>query len=50
MTIKNALGIGAHFDDVDLGCGGTLARIASEGGHAYKLTLTDNVTNFTWGG
>lgn len=45
--IQNAIGIGAHFDDVDLGCGGTLARIASEGGKAYKVTLTDNVTEFS---
>ena len=44
--IVNALGIGAHFDDVELGCGGTLARIVDEGGKAYKLTLTNNVTNF----
>lgn len=48
MVIKNALGIGAHFDDVDLGCGGTLARIVKEGGNSYKLTLTDNVTAFKW--
>ena len=45
--IKNALGIGAHFDDVELGCGGTLARIVAEGGNAYKITLTNNVTNFS---
>ena len=27
----NVLAIGAHFDDVELGCGGTLARYAREG-------------------
>lgn len=47
LGIKNALGIGAHFDDVELGCGGTLARIVAEGGNAYKITLTNNVTNFS---
>lgn len=46
LDIKNALAVGAHFDDVELGCGGTLARIVEEGGNAYKLTLTNNVTNF----
>ncbi len=47
LGIKNALGVGAHFDDVELGCGGTLARIVAEGGNAYKITLTNNVTNFS---
>lgn len=44
--MKNILVIGAHFDDAELGCGGTMARLASEGKNVYKLTLTDNVTNF----
>lgn len=47
LDIKNALAIGAHFDDVELGCGGTLARIVAEGGNAYKITLTNNATNFS---
>lgn len=44
--MKNVLVIGAHYDDAELGCGGTMARLAAEGKRVYKLTLTDNVTNF----
>ena len=44
--MENILVIGAHFDDAELGCGGTMAKLASEGKNVYKLTLTDNVTNF----
>ena len=43
---KNILAIGAHFDDVELGAGGSLAKFAKEGAKVYKLTLTDNVTQF----
>ena len=38
--------VGAHFDDVELGAGGMAAKLASHGKDVYKLTLTDNVTNF----
>lgn len=38
--------VGAHFDDVELGAGGTAAKLAAQGKEVYKLTLTDNVTNF----
>lgn len=44
--MKNILVIGAHFDDPELGCGGTMARLAAEGKNVYKLTLTDNATDF----
>lgn len=44
--MNNILVVGAHFDDAELGCGGTMARLSSEGKNVYKLTLTDNVTNF----
>lgn len=44
--MQNILVIGAHFDDAELGCGGTMAKLAAEGKNVYKLTLTDNVTNF----
>lgn len=44
--MKNILVIGAHFDDAELGCGGTMAKLSAEGKKVYKLTLTDNVTNF----
>lgn len=46
MLMNNVLMVGAHFDDVELGAGGTAAKLASEGKNVYKLTLTDNVTNF----
>ncbi len=36
--------IGAHYDDAELGVGGTAAKLASEGREVYKLTLTNNVT------
>ncbi|THF57630.1 PIG-L deacetylase family protein [Pseudothauera rhizosphaerae] len=34
------LAIGAHFDDVELGCGGTLARHASKGDDVYVFVAT----------
>lgn len=43
--MNNILIAGAHFDDAELGAGGTAARLASEGKSVYKLTLTDNVTH-----
>lgn len=42
--MKNVLVIGAHYDDAELGAGGTMAKLAAEGKNVYKLTLTDNVT------
>ncbi len=46
--MKNILVIGAHYDDAELGAAGTMAKFANEGGGTvYKLTLTDNVTDFT---
>ena len=44
--MKNILIVGAHFDDVELGAGGSAAKWVREGKKVYKLTLTDNVTNF----
>ena len=44
--MENILIIGAHYDDAELGCGGTAAKLAEMGKNVYKLTLTDNVTNF----
>ncbi|MGO9173608.1 MAG: PIG-L deacetylase family protein [Rhodomicrobium sp.] len=41
----NILAIGAHFDDVELGCGGTLARHASQGDQVYVYVAT--VSGFT---
>jgi LmbE family N-acetylglucosaminyl deacetylase len=36
------LAIGAHADDVELGCGGTLARWASEGNDVHICVVTDS--------
>jgi len=40
--MNNILMIGAHYDDVELGCGGTAAKLVSRGKNVYKMTLTDN--------
>lgn len=45
--MNNILIIGAHYDDAELGCGGTAAKLAAQGKKVYKLTLTDNVTRFS---
>lgn len=44
--MKNILIVGAHYDDAELGAGGTAAKLVAEGKNVYKLTLTDNVTRF----
>ncbi|MFZ5862540.1 MAG: PIG-L deacetylase family protein [Nitrospirota bacterium] len=36
----NVLAIGAHFDDVELGCGGVLARHAKSGDNVYVYVAT----------
>ena len=36
----NILAIGAHFDDVELGCGGSLARHARQGDDVYVFVAT----------
>jgi LmbE family N-acetylglucosaminyl deacetylase len=36
----NILAIGAHFDDVELGCGGTLARHVQKGDNVYVFVAT----------
>jgi LmbE family N-acetylglucosaminyl deacetylase len=41
----NILAIGAHFDDVELGCGGSLARHAQRGDKVYVYIAT--VSGFT---
>lgn len=40
-TPSVALAIGAHPDDVDFGCGGTLAKWAADGCQIHHLVLTD---------
>jgi LmbE family N-acetylglucosaminyl deacetylase len=41
----NVLAIGAHFDDVELGCGGALAKHAKKGDDVYVYVAT--VSGFT---
>lgn len=41
----NILAIGAHFDDVELGCGGALARHANQGDSVFVYVAT--VSGFT---
>ena len=45
-SMNNILIIGAHFDDAEVGAGGTAAKLANSGKKVYKVTLTDNVTKF----
>lgn len=45
-SFNNVLIIGAHFDDAELGVGGTAAKLIDQGKCVYKVTLTDNVTHF----
>ena len=40
-TPSVALAIGAHPDDVEFGCGGTLAKWAAAGCHIHHLVCTD---------
>jgi len=44
--MQNILVIGAHYDDAELGAGGSMAKWVKEGKKVFKLTLTDNVTKF----
>ena len=36
----NILAIGGHYDDIELGAGGTVAKFASEGNNVYFLVVT----------
>jgi len=44
--MQNILVIGAHYDDAELGAGGSMAKWVKEGKEVYKLTLTNNKTLF----
>lgn len=46
LIMKNILVVGAHFDDAELGAGGSMAKWVQEGKKVFKLTLTDNITVF----
>jgi len=41
MTLR-ILAIGAHLDDIELGCGGTLARAARAGHCVHMICLSDS--------
>ena len=43
----NVLAIGAHHDDVELGAGGTLAKLAENGDNVFCLTLTNSETHYS---
>lgn len=45
MKPRNVLGIGAHFDDVELGCSGTLLKHARQGDNVTVLVVTDSAYN-----
>lgn len=38
--MRRVLAIGAHPDDVEIGCGGTLAKLAAAGDQVYALCVT----------
>lgn len=38
----NVLGIGAHYDDLELGCSGTLIKHAEKGDQVTMLVITDS--------
>ncbi len=42
----NILAVGAHHDDIELGCGGTLARFSREGHATFGITLTNSETHY----
>ena len=37
---KNILAIGAHFDDIELGCGGSIAKHSLQGDNVYAYVAT----------
>lgn len=43
LSIRKVLAIGAHPDDLELGCGATLAKLAAAGKHVRALILSDGL-------
>jgi len=41
----NVLAVGAHHDDIEIGCGGALALLVREGHRAFGVTLTNSETH-----
>jgi len=42
---RKVLGVGAHYDDLDLGCSGTLIKHARQGDNVTMLVVTDSAYN-----
>lgn len=42
MTAKNVLAVGAHADDVEIGCGGTVALHTRNGDNVIILVMTES--------
>jgi N-acetylglucosamine malate deacetylase 1 len=42
----NVLAVGAHHDDIEIGCGGALARLARQGHKTFGVTLTNSETHY----
>ena len=43
---KNIIVIGAHHDDIEMGCGGTLAKLIKNGSSVDVIILTDSEIKF----
>mgnify|MGYP003118183966 CR=1 FL=1 len=44
-NMKNILAIGAHSDDIEFGCGGTLHKHVKEGHNVYMLIMSNGDTH-----
>lgn len=40
--IQNILAIGAHYDDIEIGCGGSLLKFAKSGINVYAIVVTNS--------
>jgi LmbE family N-acetylglucosaminyl deacetylase len=47
LTPRRVLAIGAHPDDIEFGCGGSLAKWAASGAHVTMVVVTDG-SKGTW--
>ena len=47
LTSHRVLAVGAHTDDVELGCGGTLSRLRQAGAelHVHALSRAERVSS-----
>ena len=39
---RKILLIGAHYDDIELGCGGTIAKLIKQGADVTAIIITDS--------